>query len=433
MVKKIADKNVMLILLVIVGLVAYSMLANAGSLEPIASPAPTMKTLQQVEPRTPIGQSDIPRVITKAGSYYLSENIVALGTGQNCITINASNVTLDLKGFSIDGTEVFVFDNGIVIDDSESNITIINGTITNSLQSGITSDNPLLYPKGIDVSDIRVISNGSVGIRIGDGSSITGSLAIGNGSFGIVVEDHGKVIDCTSKDNGGWGILTANAGLVKDCISNDNTANGGISVNNQSTIVGCTVAGTTDIGIQAFSSQVSNCTVTFCTGDGFNVSGSSVTACTARGNDGIGFNLDGGNLTNSYAYDNELDGIDASFGVRVSQCSSSGNTLNGIKVGSDCHITNNNCHNNGKGGVGAGIFITIDSSDNRIDSNNVTDNDVGIDVNKAGNFIVRNSAAGNTTNYVIFPGNHYGAIISSPGDDFTGSDTNYNPWANFDF
>ena len=46
--------------------------AGAGELDPPGPPtAGTMKTLDEVEPRTAIHQSDIPLIITDSGSYYL--------------------------------------------------------------------------------------------------------------------------------------------------------------------------------------------------------------------------------------------------------------------------------------------------------------------------------------------------------------------------
>src|SRR5262245_25481316 len=68
-----------------------------GALTPPGAPAPTMKTLAQIEPRTPI--SSAPFTISSPGSYYLTTN-VTVSTG-DAITITVNNVTLDLNGFTI--------------------------------------------------------------------------------------------------------------------------------------------------------------------------------------------------------------------------------------------------------------------------------------------------------------------------------------------
>src|SRR5262249_9398816 len=71
-----------------------------GSLSPPAPPTPMMKTLAQIEPRTPI--SSAPFTITDSGSYYLTTNITV--NSGNAISIATNNVTLDLNGFTISST-----------------------------------------------------------------------------------------------------------------------------------------------------------------------------------------------------------------------------------------------------------------------------------------------------------------------------------------
>jgi hypothetical protein len=68
-----------------------------GSLTPPGAPAPTMITLQQIEPRTPI--SSVPFTITTPGSYYLTTNLYS--PSGNGITVSANDVTIDLNGFAL--------------------------------------------------------------------------------------------------------------------------------------------------------------------------------------------------------------------------------------------------------------------------------------------------------------------------------------------
>src|SRR5438067_1632484 len=80
-----------------------------GSLTPPGAPAPTLKTLQQIEPRIDVQNAPASAVtttdanyhyiITQSGSYYLSGNIVATKT--HAIKIAAPDVVLDLSGFRI--------------------------------------------------------------------------------------------------------------------------------------------------------------------------------------------------------------------------------------------------------------------------------------------------------------------------------------------
>ena len=92
-------------LLLAAGIVLLSFNGNvlAGDLEPQNSPDSTMKTLDQVQPCIPIqslsGDSASMYIINESGSYYLAGNITG-GEGKRGITVQADNVTIDLKGFS---------------------------------------------------------------------------------------------------------------------------------------------------------------------------------------------------------------------------------------------------------------------------------------------------------------------------------------------
>ena len=69
----------MLTLSAIASLLALSRIFAQGPLTPPGTPAPTMKTLDQVEARTDLnklaGDATAVRVITSPGSYYLTANL----------------------------------------------------------------------------------------------------------------------------------------------------------------------------------------------------------------------------------------------------------------------------------------------------------------------------------------------------------------------
>lgn len=96
---------------------------TAGNLNPPAPPTTgTMKPLSDIEPRTAIHLSDVPRTISQTGSYYLAENLSY--AGDVCIYVTAEDVTIDLNGFTIDGGGACV--EGIQIA-SVKNVEIRNG------------------------------------------------------------------------------------------------------------------------------------------------------------------------------------------------------------------------------------------------------------------------------------------------------------------
>jgi parallel beta-helix repeat protein len=100
---------------------------SQGSLTPSGAPSLSMKTLAQVEPRSPISTPGA--VISQPGSYYLTTNLLAAGHG---VEIKSDNVTLDLNGFAIVGASN-AGTNGIFISGDWSSgykaITVRNGHI----------------------------------------------------------------------------------------------------------------------------------------------------------------------------------------------------------------------------------------------------------------------------------------------------------------
>src|SRR4051794_15270642 len=96
--KRTTAKILYLLTLLTFGLLSSSF--GQGSLTPPGAPAPTMKSLDQIEARTII--PSLPYVITNAGSYYLATNLTG-SAGTNGITVIADNVSIDLNGFSLIG------------------------------------------------------------------------------------------------------------------------------------------------------------------------------------------------------------------------------------------------------------------------------------------------------------------------------------------
>ncbi len=116
----------------------------AGPLDPPAAPAPSYKTLDEVEPRIPIVAADLPVSISGSGSYYLAESLSWTGTGP-AITINANNVTLDLNGLTIDGVDPLEGATRVGISALVGSFgTIRNGRIRNMGGGGIEASKAII-------------------------------------------------------------------------------------------------------------------------------------------------------------------------------------------------------------------------------------------------------------------------------------------------
>ncbi|HEY5298325.1 MAG TPA: hypothetical protein VIK59_10410 [Verrucomicrobiae bacterium] len=149
--------------LIVSGFLATATLAlGQGSLTPSGSPAPTMKSLDQIEPRTPISYDGY--YISSPGSYYVTTNLTGSAFGvpgsPYGIYIASDNVTVDLNGFTLQGVSGSY--SGIYIYGSHTNITIRNGIITGWGGDGVTFNYPTGTPQNVVLEHLIVSSNGQL-------------------------------------------------------------------------------------------------------------------------------------------------------------------------------------------------------------------------------------------------------------------------------
>jgi len=117
-------------LLVVLPVIAGQLLAQ-GTFPPVTLPGtPEMKTLAQVEPRTALPGGSSSLTISNPGSYYLTGNLTVGPYAAAALTISASNVSLDLNGFTIASSSgASTSSSGILIRAGQQNVSIRGGGI----------------------------------------------------------------------------------------------------------------------------------------------------------------------------------------------------------------------------------------------------------------------------------------------------------------
>jgi hypothetical protein len=220
----------------------------------------------------------LPYEITSPGLYCLARSLTYSGTTGNAITVNASDVTLDLMGFNLSGPGKTAGGGnlGIFINSGLENVEIRNGSVTSFGSYGIFANNG----KGIRAIGLRVRDNGTSGV--------------------LMYGSNHRVIGCSLFDNGHNGAQVAD-GFIKgnEIYENDSTG---------------LIAG----------------------------SGSTISGNVCRNNGGYGiYTWSGSSVLDNLVLNNTVKGIYTENGCTVTRNTCRGNTGEGIRTGNDCLITNN--------------------------------------------------------------------------------------------
>lgn len=272
------------ILLFAILLAPFWVFAQGPLTPPVGPPAPSMKTLDQVEARTPI--ESLPYVISTPGSYYFTKNLQFTATSGDAISITSPNVNLDLNGFTLSST-AGVVGRAIFVTPGLNNIAIKNGNI---------AGNSTVFPTTIAGFENGIYANASSGIPFGAFRNLTveNMQVSGCRTWGIVAY-YGTVTNCTVAANGTDGLIASDC-VVTACIAKFNGGNG-IS---GGTVSSCNAISNGGHGI--FAATVSGSLASSNGKSGIIANSGSVTGCTARGN----------NTSSGSFYD--LDATDAVIG-----------------------------------------------------------------------------------------------------------------------
>ncbi|HEY1120851.1 MAG TPA: hypothetical protein VGE67_04590 [Haloferula sp.] len=332
-------------------LVPFTILATAivgfgqGPLTPPpGAPAPVMKSLDQVEARTPLvaGQTGVAInangsiTISQPGSYYLTKNLTITAAGADGITVAASFVTLDLNGFSL----INVTGNGsnaVVI--AGGNVTVRNGTIrggstwagsvftpagwdegitTNSNYPNMVAENISvfgtrdtgisLYYEGSRIEHCSVHTTGGNGLYASSISFSTARKIGGTAISASTAPDSGSVSNCFGEavSPSGYGIYAPDAAVS----NSKGLAVGGAGISAR-TAENCSGTSVSDVGLVATAAN--NCRGLSTSGIGINS-----TICT---------NCHGQSISGSYGILATL--ATSSVGSRPNGVAISANSVNG--------------------------------------------------------------------------------------------------------
>ena len=264
-------------ILVLAALFQSTAVFGQGNLTPPGAPAPTMKTLEQIEPRTRIGS--VPYVITAPGSYYLDGNLTNnINPGLATIRVLSDHVTIDLGGFSLVG-----LDAGILLPPEAQSVTVKNGVIRNH-SIGING-----AARGTVVQGVRFMNNGS-GMSLGSAAVVEQCTLISNANFGLLAGPGSQVRNCLATANGSYGFTLGEGSTISDCVA-------------------------------SFSS------------DGFVVGNSVVVNCAAYTNSSRGFNASqGAQFVNCAAVGNGLIGFSGNGEINIAKCVARGNGDCGVAL-----------------------------------------------------------------------------------------------------
>ena len=192
---------------------------------------------------TPGDAPGFPVTISRSGSYVLDSNLTVPASTDG-IVITASNVTLNLSGFTIQGSGGII-GRGIFGASGMNNINVTNGSITGMGDEGIS-----IIGSNARIERMTVHEN-AAGIFVVEGAILLRNNSSSNDSFGIHAGKNSLIADNVVSKNLFEGIETLGGTIARNTIA----GNGGRGIVmwsgfNNVLLISNTIEGNGGLGIQ---------------------------------------------------------------------------------------------------------------------------------------------------------------------------------------
>jgi hypothetical protein len=187
-----------------------ALLLAAGSLALISSISSADDGVVLIDQASVAAGGGFPYKISAPGSYRLSGNLVVKSANTTAIAIDASNVTIDLNGFSITGPGPSLGLYGVADLNPDTAIAVRNGAIS-GFSYGIQLAGSSGFKDAVTgaiIENLMVYDN-AVGISAGLSSLVRNNVVTGNTTDGILTRSLATITGNTVTDDGNVGIATA--------------------------------------------------------------------------------------------------------------------------------------------------------------------------------------------------------------------------------
>lgn len=205
---------------------------------------------------------ELPYTIDASGSYVIALDLTGPIDVNDGVTINASDVVLDLGGHTLIGGAP-IGNAGVRVDGAAMNVTIRNGTMTGWIR-GVESNAPALTTQNLRVEDLQIRNCESGVYATATGNAVIRcQIDVGSILNAIALYDNALIVDCTVNGGGATAIIAGRS----------------------SRILNCAVSGCDGDGIAALQgSVIENCVARECLGTGISVAGGVIRGCAAYQN-----------------------------------------------------------------------------------------------------------------------------------------------------